>query len=141
MAEVIDRSITPFRMVTISLGLFSAIAVLLTAIGLYGVLAFWVQQHIYELGIRMALGATGTDTTAFIVKRGFLLAGIGLVPGILAAVFGTRMIRQLLFEVKPLDPAAYAAASLLLLGITALACLLPALRALRIDPARALRSE
>jgi putative ABC transport system permease protein len=141
MVEVIDRSISGFRIVTISLGLFSAIALLLTAIGLYGVLAFWVNQHDFEFGIRMALGATGTDTIGLIAKRGFLLVAIGLVPGIGAAIFGTRIIRQLLFEVQPLDPASYLGAAVFLIAITAVACLLPALRALRIDPARALRAE
>jgi len=141
MVEVIDRSISGFRTVTIALGLFSAIALLLTAIGLYGVLAFWVNQHIFEVGIRMALGATGADTIGLISRRGFLLVAIGLAPGIGAAVFGTRIIRQLLFQVEPLDPASYLGATLFLVAVTAMACLLPAMRALRIDPARALRTE
>jgi len=110
-------------------------------VGLYGVLAFWVSQHIYELGIRAALGATGADTIRLIVRRGFLLVGIGLGPGILAAIFGTRIIRRLLFQVEPLDPAAYVGAALFLVAVTAVACLLPALRALRIHPANALRAE
>jgi len=75
MMEIIDRSVTGFRIVTISLGLFAGLALLLTAVGLYGVLAFWVTQHIFEFGIRMALGATGTDTIGFIMKRGFILVG------------------------------------------------------------------
>lgn len=141
MMEVINRSISGFRIVTISLGIFSAIALLLTAIGLYGVLAFWVNQHTFELGIRMALGATAADAIGIIVKRGFLLVGIGLAPGIGAAVFGTRIIRQLLFEVEPLDPASYLGAVLFLVAITTLACLLPAIRTLRINPAQALRAE
>jgi len=141
MMEIIDRSVTGFRIVTISLGLFAGLALLLTAVGLYGVLAFWVTQHIFEFGIRMALGATGTDTIGFIMKRGFILVGLGLVPGIIAAVFGTRLIQQLLFQVEPLDPFAYVGAALFLVVISALACLLPALRALRIDPARSLRAE
>lgn len=126
---------------TISLGLFSAIALLLTAVGLYGVLAFWVSRHFFELGIRIALGATGRDTVGMIMKKGFLLVGIGLAPGIAAAVFGTAIIRQLLFEVEPLDPVSYIGAALFLLAISGLACLLPALRALRIDPVEALRAE
>ncbi len=141
MTEIIDRSISGFRIVTVSLGLFSAIALLLTAVGVYGVLALWVSQHLFELGIRRALGATGSDTLSLIMKRGFLLVGMGLAPGIGAALFGTRIIRHLLFEVEPLDPASYAGASLFLIAVTGLACLLPALRALRIDPAGALRME
>jgi predicted permease len=141
MLEVIDRSISSFRIVTISLGLFSAIALLLTSIGLYGVLAFWINLHMFEFGIRMALGATGTDTVGLIARRGFLLVAIGLLPGIGAAVFGTRIIRQLLFEVEPLDPASYLGAAIFLIAITAVACVLPAMRALRIDPMRALRAE
>jgi predicted lysophospholipase L1 biosynthesis ABC-type transport system permease subunit len=141
MEDVIDRSIAGFRIITMSLGLFSAIALLLTAVGLYGVLAFWVSQHYYQFGIRAALGATGADTVGFIVKRGFQLVGIGLGPGILAALFGTRMMRQFLFQVEPLDPASYVGAALSLVAITAVACLLPAVRALRIHPAHALRAE
>lgn len=141
MLEIVDRSISGFRIVTISLGLFSAIALMLTATGLYGVLAFWVSQHLYAFAIRMALGATGTDTVSLILKRGFLLVGMGLVPGIGAAIFGTRILSQLLFEVEPLDPASYGGATLFLVAITAAACLLPAIRVLRIHPACALRAE
>jgi len=141
MMEIVDRSITGFRIVTISLGLFAGLALLLTAVGLYGVLAFWVSQHAFEFGIRMALGATGMDTIGLIIRRGFLLVGLGLVPGIVAAVFGTRLIRQLLFQVEPLDPVSYFGAALFLIAVAALACLLPAFRALHIDPARALRAE
>jgi predicted permease len=141
MRETIDRSISGFRIMTISAGLFSAIALLLTAVGLYGVLAFWLNRHLFEFGIRMALGATGSDLIGLILKRGLLLVAIGLVPGIGAAMFCTRIIRQLLFEVAPLDPTAFVGAALFLIAITALACLIPALRALRIDPAGALRAE
>jgi putative ABC transport system permease protein len=141
MAELIDMSISGPRIVTISLGLFSAIALLLTAVGLYGVLAFWVSQHFMEFGIRMVLGATGTKTLGLVLKRGFLLVGIGLVPGIGAALVGNRIVRQFLFEVGPLDPTSYIGAALFLIAITTLACLLPAFRALRIDPAQALRAE
>jgi len=141
MAELIDRSISGPRIVTLSLGLFSAIALLLTAVGLYGVLAFWVSQHFMEFGIRMALGATGSKTLGLVLKRGFLLVGIGLVPGIGAALLGNRILRQFLFEVGPLDPVSYIGAALFLVAITAVACLLPALRALRIDPVEALRAE
>jgi len=141
MMEIVDRSISDFRTVTLSLALFSAMAVLLTAVGLYGVLAFWVSRHLFELGIRMALGATGGDAIALTMKKGFLLVGIGLVPGIGAAVIGSRIIRQFLFEVDPLDPASYAGAALFLLAITGIACLVPALRTLRIDPVNALRTE
>ncbi len=141
MAEIVDRSISGFRIVTVSLGLFSAIALLLTAIGLYGVLAFWVGRRRFEFGIRMALGATAGNTIGMIMKRGFLLVGLGLLPGIGAAAFGSRIIRELLFEVEPLDLTSFLGATLFLVAVVALACLLPALRALRIDPAGALRAE
>jgi putative ABC transport system permease protein len=141
MMEMIDRSITGFRIVTISLGLFAGLALLLTAVGLYGVLAFWVSQHTFEFGIRMALGATVMQTLGLIIRRGLLLVGLGLLPGTVAAIFGTRLIHQLLFQVKPLDPISYFGAALFLIAVTTLACLLPAYRALRIDPAQALRSE
>ncbi len=141
MAEIVDRSISGFRIVTISLGLFSAIALLLTGIGLYGVLAFWVSRRLFEFGIRMALGATAGNTIGMIMKRGFFLVGLGLLPGIGAAAFGSRIVRDLLFEVEPLDLASFIGAILFLIAVAALACLLPALRALRIDPVRALRAE
>ncbi len=141
MMEVLDRTITGFRVVTLSLGLFSAIALLLTAIGLYGVLAFWVSQRLNEFGIRMALGATGADTVRLIVKRGLFLVGLGLVPGLVAALFGTRLIQQLLFGVPPVDPVSYLGATLFLAAVALAACLLPARRAVRIDPVKALRAE
>jgi len=141
MSELLDQTISGFRVITLSLGLFSAIALLLTALGLYGVLAFWVSQRLNEFGIRMALGATGSDTVMMIMRRGFVLVGIGLVPGLAAAFFGTRLIQQLLFGVGAVDPVSYLGAALFLFVVAAVACLLPALRAVRIDPVKALRAE
>jgi ABC-type antimicrobial peptide transport system permease subunit len=141
MSELLDQTISGFRVITLSLGLFSAIALLLTALGLYGVLAFWVSQRLNEFGIRMALGATGADTVGMIMRRGFVLVGIGLVPGLAAAFFGTRLIQQLLFGVGAVDPVSYLGAALFLFVVAAVACLLPALRAVRIDPVKALRAE
>jgi predicted permease len=141
MMEVLDRTISGFRVVTLSLGLFSGIALLLTALGLYGVLAFWVSQRLGEFGIRMALGATGGDTVKMIMKRGFALVGLGLVPGLVAAYFGTRLIQQLLFGVGVVDPVSYLGAALFLCATAGVACLLPALRAVRVDPVRVLRME
>jgi putative ABC transport system permease protein len=141
MMEVLDRTISGFRVVTLSLGLFSGIALLLTALGLYGVLAFWVSQRLGEFGIRMALGATGGDTVRMIMKRGFALVGLGLVPGLVAAYFGTRLIQQLLFGVGVVDPVSYLGAALFLCATAGVACLLPALRAVRVDPVKVLRME
>jgi hypothetical protein len=141
MTEIVDESISGFRTVTLTLGLFSILALLLTAMGLYGMLAFWVNQHLFEFGIRMALGATGGNAIALIMRRAFLLVGIELVPGIGTAMLGSRIIRELLFQVEPIDPASYIGAAISLVAITGLACLLPSLRALRADPAPALRAE
>jgi putative ABC transport system permease protein len=141
MSEVIDRTLADFRIVTFSLGLFSVIALALTAIGLYSVLAFWVSRRIGELGIRMALGATGAQLIALVTRRGLVVVGLGLLPGLTAAVLGSRMLQQLLFEVHPVDPLSYFAASLFLATVSMLACLVPAVRAMRINPVKALRAE
>ncbi|MFC1544412.1 ABC transporter permease [Gemmatimonadota bacterium] len=141
MASIVDDSLADFRVVTSSLGLFSAIAVLLTAIGLYGVLAYFVSQRLNEIGVRKALGATEMGLVALILRKGFLLVGIGVVAGLAGAVAAARLIRQLLFGVQPIDIGSYLTAAVFLTLVALLACLLPAMRAARIDPSRALRVE
>ncbi len=141
MATIIDDSVADYRVVTFSLGLLSAIALLLAAVGLYGVLAYFVSQRYHEIGVRMALGASGSKLIALILSRGFLLVGIGLVLGIAGSFAANRLLQQLLFETAPTDPGTFVGVTLFLGLVTLLACLLPAWRASRVDPVDALRAE
>jgi putative ABC transport system permease protein len=141
MASVLDDEVSGFRIVILSLVLFSAVALALTAIGLYGVLAYHVSQRLNEIGVRMAMGASNGDLLGMILRRGMLLAGFGLLLGVAAAYPGTLVLRQLLFETPPLDPATYVAAVGFLGLVAALACLLPAWRATRVDLVQVLRKE
>ena len=123
------------------LGLFAGLAVTLAVIGLYGVISYAVAQRTHELGIRTALGATRTDVFTLIVRRGLVLALLGVAIGIPAAVALTRLIGSRLFGVTPTDPATFAAAAAVFVGIALLACSIPARRATKVDPLVALRAE
>jgi len=123
------------------LSIFAAVALLLAAVGIYGVMSYSVGQRTREFGVRMALGASTGDVLRLVVRRGLVLAVIGLVLGVGAALALNRVMVSLLFEVAPTDPATFAGLSLLLVAIAAIACLVPALRAARVDPVTALRCE
>ena len=140
MDDLVGRS-TSDRRFTLSLFVgFAALAMVLAAIGLYGVVSYAVSQRTAEIGVRMALGATGADVSRLVVMQGLrpALAGIGI--GIVAAFFAVRLLRTLLFGVTPLDPLTFAIVPPALLAVAALACYVPALRAVRLDPTRALRA-
>ncbi len=122
-------------------GLFAGLAVGLAAIGLYGVISYAVAQRTHELGIRTALGATRNDVLTMIVRQGLVLVLLGVAIGIPAAVGLTRVIASQLFGVSPTDPATFAAASVVFVGIALLACSIPARRATKVDPLVALRAE
>ena len=141
MSSVIDAQLSAFRVVMLSLGVFSAIALALTAVGLYGVLSFHVAQRAHEIGIRMALGAAPAALVRGFVARGFVLVGAGMVLGLLAGVPATRLLAGLLYEIGPWDPLSLAGALAFLAVVGLLACLLPAVRATRVDPASTLRAE
>ncbi len=141
MKSILDGASGDFRVVILSLSLFSGVALLLTAIGLYGVLAYQVSQRTHELGIRLAVGASRADMLGMILKRGMTLVGVGLVLGLAGAYFGTLLIRHLLFETRPLEPGTYASASVFLVLVTLPACLLPAWRATRVNLVDVLRAE
>jgi predicted permease len=123
------------------LGSFAGIALLLAAIGLYGLLSYLVVQRTRDLGLRMALGARRTQVLGSVMRQGLELVAIGLAVGTVGAAILTRVTESLLFGVKPGDLSTYAAVALVLAISGALACYVPAMRATRIDPAAALRSE
>jgi len=141
MRSVVDDALGDFRTVILSLGLFSGVALLLAAIGLYGVLAYHVQQRANEMAIRLALGASPATILGLILKQGMVLVGSGLLLGLFGAWSASRLIRQLLFETQPLDATTYASASLFLFSVALLACVLPAWRASRVSVVGALRNE
>lgn len=109
--------------------------------GLYGLLAFYVAQRRREIGVRIAFGARAVDVMKLVVSRAMVLVASGLVLGMAGAFGATRLIENLLFNVKPSDPATFAAVSLFFVFIALSACLIPAYRAVRVDPVIALRAE
>jgi putative ABC transport system permease protein len=129
------------RLVAGLTGLFAAVALLLTVIGLYSVLAYSVAQRTGEIGLRMALGASRTAVISLVLRQGLRLVMIGLVLGLAAAAGASYLIRSLLFSVEPLNPLLYGGVSVLFVLIALVACLIPSLRAARIDPLTALRTE
>lgn len=141
MTERVGESMAQPRFQAGLLNLFGAVALLLAACGMYGVLAYTVVQRQREIGIRLALGAQHRHVISLIVGQGMRLALAGVGFGLLAALALTRVLRRLLYEVQPTDPWTFALIALLLLAISLLACWLPALRASRVHPMEALRQE
>jgi len=141
MDQVISETTARQNFNTLLLTIFAGLALMLAAVGIYGLMSYAVEQRLQELGIRMALGAGGSDMLRLVVGQGMKLTGIGAILG-LAAAFGlARLLASLLFGVKTTDPLTYAAVALVLCSVAMLACLIPALRASRIDPVIALRYE
>ena len=141
MDDLVGRSMSDRRF-TLSLFVgFAALAVLLAAIGLYGVVAYSVSQRTREIGIRVALGAPRGSVLRLLASRGARLAVIGLVIGALGAAAVGRLLTSMLYGVSAFDLMAFAAAAAVLLAIAGIANIVPALAALRVDPVKALRSE
>ena len=141
MDELVAKSTAPSRFYMLLLGGFAFISLVLAAVGIYGVIAYAVRQRTQEIGIRLALGATGDRVLRMVVGQGLALAGIGALVGLLGALFATRGMQSLLFEVSATDPAIYAGVALVLVAVAALASYLPARRAARTDPQLVLRGE
>jgi ABC-type antimicrobial peptide transport system permease subunit len=141
MEEIVDRELSGRQTQTILLGSFAALALLLAAIGLYGVLAFAVGRQIPEIGLRMALGAKPSFILRAVVTRGVRLTLIGTAVGAACAFGVSRLLAALLYGVKSSDPATYVGVALVLLATAAAASYLPARRAMRVDPLEALRQE
>jgi ABC-type antimicrobial peptide transport system permease subunit len=123
------------------LGVFAGAALLLTALGIYGMLAYWVVQRTRELGIRRALGAPTESLLWLVIGRGLALTSAGVIVGTAAAIGLTRLLEKLLFHVSPNDPAAFIGVTTLVAVLTLVACYLPARTATRIQPIEALRFE
>ena len=140
-ASFYDRPLAQPRLNALLLAVFSGAAVVLAAVGLFGVMATMVRQRRHELGIRMALGASATMVGRLVMRRGMLLAIIGTAAGLLGAVAVNRLLASMLFETQPTDAPTLAIVGLVLLGVAALASALPARSSTRIEPATALRAD
>jgi predicted permease len=141
MRTVVDQSMGDQRFRTVLLSAFAGVALLLAALGIYGVLAYFVSQRARELGIRLALGARPMALFAMVVRQGMRPVAVGAILGLAAAVALTRVMQSLLFGVDPVDPPTYAVAAATLAIIALAACAIPAMRATRVDPLVALRDE
>ena len=139
MDNVMEESEGQRQLAMTLLALFAAAAILLTTVGLYGVVAYSVVQRTRELGVRRALGAQTSDILSLVVAQGFVLTSAGIVLGAGGAFALTRILSSLLFQVKPTDPATFLGVSLLYLMVALAATFLPARRATRVDPMSALR--
>ena len=141
MPEVLAGSVANRRFNTILLSVFAGLALLLASVGLYGVLAFTVAQRTREIGIRLAVGAQARDVLRLVMRDGLLLALFGVGAGIAGALAATRVLQGLLYEIAPTDPLTYVSLAFLLIIVALVACMVPARRAMRVDPIVALRHE
>jgi putative ABC transport system permease protein len=141
MDQLLSVSISPRRFSTVLIGVFACLALLLAAVGIYGVMSYTVGRRTREIGIRMALGAQPANVLRLVLGRGTRLALIGIVAGLAGSFALTRYLGTLLFGVRATDPATFAAVSALLMIVALIACYIPARRAMRVDPIMALREE
>jgi putative ABC transport system permease protein len=133
--DLVDASVSADRFRAMLLGLFATLALVLAAVGIYGVMAFSVGRRSREIGVRMALGAGAMQLYTQILREGLTVAGAGIAVGLAAALAATRIMSKLLFGVTATDPLTFALVTGILFAIAAIACLIPAHRAARVDPA------
>jgi ABC-type antimicrobial peptide transport system permease subunit len=140
-ASIVAPQLQPWRLGATMFALFGAIALLIAAVGLYSVIAYWVSQRRHEIGIRIALGAQPGDVVRLVAWQAGRTIGIGLIAGGAVAVVASRWVADLLYDTSPHDPAIYGTAAALMLAAAAIAALLPARRSAAVDPAIALRAD
>jgi putative ABC transport system permease protein len=141
MTDVMSASLAAERFNMTLMGIFAAVALLLAAIGIYGVISYSVTQRTHEIGVRMALGAKAGDVLRGVLKEGLLLAGVGVAIGIGAAFAVSRVMASLLFGVSVTDPMIFVTIPIILIGVALGATFIPARRATKVDPMIALRYE
>jgi putative ABC transport system permease protein len=141
MERIIASSVARRRFAMVLFGIFAALAMILAAVGIYGIMSYSVSQRRQEIGIRIALGATSQDVIRLIVRHGMLLAGIGVAIGLGAALAATRVMSTMLFAVSAMDPLIFVLIPMLLAVVALLACFVPARRATKVDPITALRCD
>jgi len=141
LEQLLGTSVAPRRFNMLLLGIFAGVALVLAAVGLYGVMSYSVSWRTQEIGIRMALGAKRADVLRLVVRQGMTMTFIGLALGLVGAFSMSRVLVSLLHGVSPTDPLTFTVVSIVLLAVALLACLIPARRATRVDPIIALRSE
>jgi predicted permease len=141
MTEVVSTSLATPRLTGFLMGAFAAIALTLAAVGIYGVLSYLVARRTHEIGIRLAVGADRIQVMAMVLKQGMTLAGVGIMAGLVAALALTRLMRTLLYQVRPSDPETFVVVSLALVVVAIIASAVPAYRATRVSPLIALRTE
>jgi ABC-type antimicrobial peptide transport system permease subunit len=141
MDEMLAQNTWPYRVFGTLFAIFALIALVMSSVGLYAVMAYSVTQRTAEIGVRMALGAEGREVSWLILRRGLVQMAAGLAIGLVAAFFLAKVMRTLLVQISPSDPVTFASITLILSAVAIAACLVPARRATRVDPLVALRAE
>jgi putative ABC transport system permease protein len=137
----LDETLAPRRFQVLLSGVFAAVALVLAAVGVYGVIAYSVSRRTHEIGVRMALGARPPDVLLMVVRHGMALSLVGVFIGLAVALGVTRVLKGLLFELSVTDPPTFTLIAALMLGVAFLACYLPARCATKVDPMTALRQD